>query len=177
MTTSDRSRCAEGRDAADGVAGGRLGLLWRWRAACGADPTTVASLAMSTRSVPRTRAMTGSSSPSSRGGVDGRHEDEALDDLAELDADGVGGLLGRVRGLVEGHDLDGHAALGGGLAHAFVGRMGIVGHGRESRTSTIGSRWPALAGGCTIWRWQSHMGQGSADEALRVRDGPQTLGT
>jgi len=65
--------------------------------------------------------------------VERGHEDEALDDLAEGHADGVGRFLGRMRGLVEGGDLDGHASLFGVLAHTFVGGVDVVGHGLESR--------------------------------------------
>jgi hypothetical protein len=39
-------------------------------------------------------------------------EDQRLDDLADLDADRGGGLLGRPRALGEGSDLDGDARVG-----------------------------------------------------------------
>ena len=63
------------------------------------------------------------------GRVDGRHEDEVLDDLAQLDADGVGSLLGRMGRNVEGDDLDADAAFGGRITHALMGRMSRIGHG------------------------------------------------
>ena len=163
MTTRSGSPVAERRDAADDVAGR---LAAPRRPSRGADPVARRVLgeapAMSTRSVPRTSAMT-AAQPVRRivSSEVRRHEHEALHDLAELRADGARGFLGRVRRLVERHDLDVDAAPRGGVADALGGGMRGVGHGPES---SIGSpRDPGVP--CAA----PHMGQGSALRALRVR--------
>jgi hypothetical protein len=60
-----------------------------------------------------------------------------------MDADGIRGLLGRVSGLLEGHDVDGHAPLGGRLTDALEGGVGWLRHG-ASLASGLGGP------GCTI---------------------------
>ena len=86
-------------------------------------PVTAASRATSTRFWPETRQTTGSSL------VRGRDdEDERLDDLAELGADGRGRLLGRVGRLVEDDDVELDAlARGGGEDAPDGGMVGEVG--------------------------------------------------
>ena len=66
--------------------------------------------------------------------VAGRREDERLDDLAELGADGLGGVLRRVRRLREGHDLDLDALAACRLADTAMRGVIGLGHGRESST-------------------------------------------
>ena len=91
-----------------------------------ADPVTAASRARSTRLWPATRHRTGSG-PSRRG-----HEDQRLDDLAEVRADRRGRLGGRVCRLVEGRHLERHALARGGVEDALDrGMDGGVGHGRS----------------------------------------------
>ena len=59
-------------------------------------------------------------------------EDQRLDDLAELGADGRGRLCRGVGRLVEGDDVEGHALARGGVEDASDGGMvGGVGHGRS----------------------------------------------
>ena len=61
------------------------------------------------------------------------HEDQRLHDLAELRADGRGGLGGGVGRLVEDLHLDGHALASGGVGDAPDGGVvERVGHGAES---------------------------------------------
>ena len=68
----------------------------------------------------------------------GDDEDERLDDLAELDTEGGGGLDRGVGRLVEDGHLEGHALAGGGVQDALDrGMDGVGGHGPES---SIGPR-------------------------------------
>ena len=66
--------------------------------------------------------------------VSGCREDERLDDLAELGADGLGGVLCRMRRLREGQDLDLHALAARRLADTAMRGVIGLGHGRESST-------------------------------------------
>ena len=79
----DRPRVAEGRDAADGEARQLPAPRSRSRAGTSGSPVTAARRARSTRLGPETRHRIGSSAPASAG----RHEDQRLDDLAELRVD------------------------------------------------------------------------------------------
>ena len=83
------------------------------------------------------------------GAVAGRdHEDQRLDDLPELGADGRGRLGGGVGRLVEGGHLERHALAGGGVEDALDRGMDRgVGHGPES---SIGP--PAPGGGGRVLR-------------------------
>ena len=60
------------------------------------------------------------------------HEDQRLDDLADLAPDGPRRVLGRACLLAEAHDVDQQAGFGRGLRHAgdvAVHRPAFIGHG------------------------------------------------
>ena len=122
---------AERWDPADGEAGGRVGL-----GGAGAAQARPAA----DRRQPGDIHAVGATDEGDDGlqlaalasRVHGRHEDEALDDLAQLHADGSGRFLGGVRGLTERDDLDVDTALAGRVDHALVGWMHRVWHGTRS---------------------------------------------
>ena len=67
-------------------------------------------------------------------------EDERLDDLAELGAYRLGGILCGVRRLREGQDLDLHALPARRLADTAMRGVIGLGHGRESSTRPFRDR-------------------------------------
>lgn len=71
----------------------------------------------------------------------GGHEYEGLHDLPQLDVDGAGRILRRVRRLGEHGHVDRHALARGGLEDTLDGRVVRIGrHGGESSTGTGHSR-------------------------------------
>ncbi len=99
-----------------------------------------------------------------------RHEDEALDDLTQLHADGIGRFLGGVGRFIEGHHLDLDPVSSGGLSDAFVSGMGGSGHACESRTS------PTRGAGVGFMDTSTY-GTGERQGGAESAGTPQTLGT
>ena len=105
---------SEWRDAADDEAGGLARLLGvgspqAGESHDGRQPPDVDAVGAARQRHDRLKAVLG-----------GCHEDEALDDLTELRADGRGGIRGGVGGLAEEHDLQRDALSLGGVVDALV---------------------------------------------------------
>ena len=98
----------------------------------------------------------------------GCHEHEALDDLPQLGADRMGGLLGRVGGSVERDDVDVDPGGGRGVADSQARWMRGVRHGPESIGSSSERGVPS-----------SHTRDRGAPHGAEsvARPAPQTLGT